>query len=533
VANEQILHLTPLEQATAAFAWTMRQVRLEEGQGPPVPSQYVLRRGSGDAQERALVFLDLLRQLQLDSEPGLTMTGCLLLTPSTSSGEPHLWAAGVVIDGKMYLFDPRLGLPIPGPQGKGVATLAEVVNDPGVLRQLTVNDKYPYDVTSNEAKKCEAFLYVSLSALSPRMSHFQKNALGDVIRVNLAADVFGEEAIVHAALEKAGASSTTVRVSSDGLRMLRSFLPVEEGGAAQVYRFRLAELRGFTDARDTTEVHMWRKREFEMRLTPWQGMPSFFQGLPFNVGLGGEVRARFAQSFRKSALEPRGARDLILRGRYRQAISDLTNEHDEHENALRAYMQALASEGEEAFFKAVKDWADNIAIPAFANLERAKRADPPDPAAIAAATEATNKVWRENAGNVIMFLRAAIAVPRLADVNYQLALCKQEIAEQFQLSLDVAGRENAAAPKKADQDRATNAWKQTGVWWDNAAREYNKGRISSRIGIAIRRPQGRCQAMFGDWRKAMETWENVSGEMPPMEKVGNLYLAQQLRKQHP
>jgi len=400
------------------------------------------------------------------------------------------------------------------------------VNDPGVLRQLTVNEKYPYDVTANEAKKCEAFLYVSLSGLAPRMSYFQKNALADVIHVNLTADVFGEETVVHTALEKAGAASTSARVSADGLRMLRSFLPVEDGGAAQVYAFRLAELPGFTDPRDTSAVQMWRKRYYEMRLIPWQAQPPFFQTLPFNVGLGSFMREKFAQPFRKSALEPLGARDLILRGRQRQAMGDLTNEYDQHEGVLGAYNRAIATkESKELFFKDVEEWAKNQAIPAYANLERAKQSG--NPAEMAAATEAANKIW-ENAGNVILFLKAAIAMPRQAEVTYQLALCKQELAEQIQLSLDTARRENAVAPKKTDVERAKNAWKSADEWWRHAAQEFNKGRIS----VAIRRPRGRCQAMFGEWGAAISTWEDVSGDMPPMERVGNLYLAQQLKKLH-
>src|SRR5262245_8349997 len=51
--------LSPSEQAAAAFAWAMRQVYLygPPQAGEPVPPQFVLRRGWGNALERSLIFL--------------------------------------------------------------------------------------------------------------------------------------------------------------------------------------------------------------------------------------------------------------------------------------------------------------------------------------------------------------------------------------------------------------------------------------------------------------------------------------------
>src|SRR5207237_5994683 len=54
--------LPALEQARAALAWVMRQVRLDEKPIPPVPEIYALRRGRGSEDERARVFVALLQQ---------------------------------------------------------------------------------------------------------------------------------------------------------------------------------------------------------------------------------------------------------------------------------------------------------------------------------------------------------------------------------------------------------------------------------------------------------------------------------------
>ena len=55
---------TPLDRAKAAFAWVVREVRLADPTPvSPTPPQFALRRSSGTALERALVYLDLLAQL--------------------------------------------------------------------------------------------------------------------------------------------------------------------------------------------------------------------------------------------------------------------------------------------------------------------------------------------------------------------------------------------------------------------------------------------------------------------------------------
>src|SRR5262249_14339331 len=148
----------------AAFAWAVRQVRLREYEGPTLPPQPVLRRGWGTAMERSLVFFAALRQLGLD--------GCFLALPRPSQDRPRYGACGVLIPGKekpeIHLFDPRLGLPLPGPKGQGTATLADVRTQPDVLKQLSA-DKQDYDVSPEQARAAEVHVVAPLSALAPRL----------------------------------------------------------------------------------------------------------------------------------------------------------------------------------------------------------------------------------------------------------------------------------------------------------------------------------------------------------------------------
>ena len=124
--------LTPEKQADLAFAWVCRQVVLSawftyrpDGglSAAALPPMYILRRGSGSAQERMYVFLALLQQLCLD--------GCLLGAPDTGEilaytatagsenvalvGGPRgpFWAVGVRVGNDVKLYDPWRGTAFP------------------------------------------------------------------------------------------------------------------------------------------------------------------------------------------------------------------------------------------------------------------------------------------------------------------------------------------------------------------------------------------------------------------------------------
>src|SRR5581483_3728736 len=95
---------------------------------------------------------------------------------SAGNATSGLWAVGVLTDGQIHLFDVRLGLPLPGPNGEGVATLAQVRTDPKAFQPLAVDPKLSYDVTPERAKQAQIYLTTQLSALSARM-HFLQTLL--------------------------------------------------------------------------------------------------------------------------------------------------------------------------------------------------------------------------------------------------------------------------------------------------------------------------------------------------------------------
>jgi hypothetical protein len=90
-----------------------------------------------------------------------------------------LWTVGVEIDGQWHLFDPALGLPLPGPSGKGIATLAQIKGDEKLLSQLNLDDKTVYP-----AKRSQLANIVGL--LEPTPVYWTRRA--KVLETQLAGD---------------------------------------------------------------------------------------------------------------------------------------------------------------------------------------------------------------------------------------------------------------------------------------------------------------------------------------------------------
>lgn len=152
----EINNLSPIEQAYFDFRWVMRNVFLHEQWDDWIPPAFTLRRGYGSALDRALVFLALLRQSQME--------GCLIVTPDEA---PRQFLVAVLEPktSKLRLFDPRLGLAVLSKDGKHVAALQEALDDPALLQ--------PSGIAPEQAKKLEAWLVCPLFALSPRMRELQ------------------------------------------------------------------------------------------------------------------------------------------------------------------------------------------------------------------------------------------------------------------------------------------------------------------------------------------------------------------------
>jgi hypothetical protein len=538
----------PLERAVAAFNWAVREVRLADPTAVGLtPPQFVVRRGSGTPLERALVFLDLLDQLNAagedrgakkegDADRAPTLMGCLVFCDARKApADP--WACGVIVEGKpdVYLFDPRLGLPLPGEGGKGVATLAEICKKPDLLNQLKIDGAPAYDVTPDQAKTAELHLVRSLSALAPRMRQLQEKLLPP-LRVSLAHDPNRGLDLLRTVAGGMDGVKPAVKVWSEGLLLLRRFLSPDEGGSDKGWPapgFPLRALVGFTDPTDLALVQMQRYRLFQLQLAPWDVMPPLFHDLskfPYGVGLGLRVREGYMMPFVRIAMEPQGPRDRLLRGDFDKAAGDLVGFAARMDQQQKRRLEAGT---DQELTKAVNDWVEK-ARHAYAEQLRAQEKG--SPTERDAADRAVDAVWKE-AEPVQTLLEGASSVPGLAEVTYQLGLCKHERAEQEQARLDLLMRRPGAKVSPLEVEDVRTAWMDALGWWkkygdDHPEESVNRPSSCPGRAAAVRQMRARALAMLGDWKGAAATYDDMTEPMSDLEKLAGRYRALQVRKEH-
>jgi tetratricopeptide (TPR) repeat protein len=145
------------------------------GPGYNHPPRQVLLYGHGDAWERGRLLIQLARQVGIE----MIMLG-IDEGGRTSTAQP--WAAGALLNDQLYLLEPQLGLAIPGPQGKGVATLAQLREDPQLLRQLDAkkgSELFRYPMKAEDLKHVVGLIDASAEALSLRMHLIEQRLTGE------------------------------------------------------------------------------------------------------------------------------------------------------------------------------------------------------------------------------------------------------------------------------------------------------------------------------------------------------------------
>jgi len=158
--------------AAALFDWTVRNVQLDRPGGDVSihhPWQALVY-GHGSAADRAWVFAELCRQQRID----------LALLRPTGAEDPSQapLIAAALVDDRLHLFDPQLGLPLPG-RGAAVGTLVEVSEEDALLRQLDVKDQYAYGATADQFQQVEAFIVASPLQLSRRAAMLEAALEGE------------------------------------------------------------------------------------------------------------------------------------------------------------------------------------------------------------------------------------------------------------------------------------------------------------------------------------------------------------------
>ncbi len=231
-----------LQRATALFDWTVRNIQLvpDKDYRPRWPWQTLLY-GEGTAAQRAWIFALLCRQQGLE---------VVVLSVAEDTGPQKFWLPALWVDGKLYLFDTRLGLPIRGPDGESVATLRQVRADSGLLASLDIGD-FKYPVLADALKHVTADLVASPFELSRRARLLEAELTGEDRLVLTPAPSLQAEAI------QAGGEITNVRLWPLPFSTLRDQLHLKK-------RARYLEAATF-------EPFSWRPNLYKARVLHFQG----------------------------------------------------------------------------------------------------------------------------------------------------------------------------------------------------------------------------------------------------------------------
>jgi transglutaminase-like putative cysteine protease len=453
--------LNPVARAEAALAWVVRNLRGVAASGPAMPVGFVVTRGAGTPLERTYVLLALLSHLGLDAA----------LIGDANSGPDGVWAVGVLTDGQVYLFDARLGLPLPGPDS-GVLTLAQARSLADPFQPLAIDPKLPYDVTADRAKRAEVLVTVPLSALSSRMRLLQEMIGTETAR--LTADPV-------ALADRFRKAAAPVRLwcppAADAVpRLLFAFVPAADGGG------------------DNSPPEKLRIRQFLFDLVPFELLPQYLR-------IGGEPGDRVRSQFMNRVAvfsDPGQAHDLIVRGQFREATDQL----------VAAQSRAKHRPGNPAeLAKYAEEWANAARRYTAAQSRRERGAG--DPAALAQMDvdkQLADQLWQSNRGPQA-YLEYLVAEPLAAQATYLLGLCKHEEAER----------------KRDQPDAARPAWATAQQWW----RSFLSGYPSSPWAPAARRNLASALERGGQTAAARGEYTTLADSAPtPLEKLACRYLAE-------
>jgi hypothetical protein len=505
-------NLSQPERAAAAFAWVVRQVPAQEGESD-LPPAFVVRRGWGNSLERARIYMALLQQMRIP--------GCLV---TTAGGVP--WACGALVEvqgskqKQLVLFDHRLGLPLPGAKGQAtsdlarafraampvpgpddgqqVATLAALRQQPGLLKVLTTDGKQPYDVSPEQVKDSVLRLTVPLSALSPRMRTLQDDILPQRIGVY--------PGVNPGQLVRDLAAAGGVEGGPDAVRSLP--------GSAGVLRRFVGEREGGIDRTGLQE-------RARLSLIPRNTMPRQLMELEGEPGL--RILGHFAQPFIAFQLDANLPRDLVLRGRYKEAKDQLTQVLD----LCRVQKDRLQSNPD--VYGEFDRWKKEL-FEAYGAVGRAqedvRKGAPQDVADSALARR--EQVWKNGLPMLSILVDGSAAEPRGAQASFQMALCMGEEAERTQAHVDRLARANRPADPDelaTAREAAKTAWKDAAGWWGSYTQTY-PGTPFTVQGQLL---HARTRDYLGERDRARALLEDVPPGLNAPQKAGRLYMAQRLK----
>jgi uncharacterized ferredoxin-like protein len=203
-----------VDQVVDLFYHVVRNIELVERKpgAAPRPVFRAMLFGRGTAADRAWVFAAILRQLKISA---VVVSPARAPAAKQAASSPYL--VGVLLNGKIYLFDMQLGLPVPAadddpsnPLIRTPATLAQFVADPKIARSLSTGD-FKYPLAAGDLKNPRVQLIGHRSLWSPRMKRLYATGQvrsparnGDVIgrlKVELFVELGGSQGLIARVVE--------------------------------------------------------------------------------------------------------------------------------------------------------------------------------------------------------------------------------------------------------------------------------------------------------------------------------------------
>jgi hypothetical protein len=157
----------PAMRAVAVCDYVARNVELvADGEVPPLTPYEVLLYGRGTTADRAWIFVELLRQLQIDT---VVLTPAGKETEQTPERTAETLRVGVLIDEELLLFDPQTGAGVPPSDADEAADAAPDAARPATLAELP----------TDHVRLWRPAVVGTAALWSPRMRLLQSGLRGD------------------------------------------------------------------------------------------------------------------------------------------------------------------------------------------------------------------------------------------------------------------------------------------------------------------------------------------------------------------
>jgi len=162
-----------LGRVQEVFQFVVRNIALrgDDDLELPLTTYLLLLTGRGSAEDRAWICASILKQLRIDS---------VIIRPAAElKADDEAWLFGVILNDRVHLFDPRLGIAIPSSVDAAAtdlppATLDEITLHPEWLQSLSARADQPYIIEADSLKEPQVMPIVEANYWSHRLNRLEQ-----------------------------------------------------------------------------------------------------------------------------------------------------------------------------------------------------------------------------------------------------------------------------------------------------------------------------------------------------------------------